>query len=111
MAEDKDDFIDRKINGVGKFTQWIKDNPMAFLCAFVSALLILFICLYIEAKNENIALLKSTSQQVQDEIRKQLPAELRPAVEKEVSKQTAPMREQVDTTTSQIKQIIREVIR
>ncbi|MNK26443.1 hypothetical protein D3C87_447790 [compost metagenome] len=111
MAENKDDFIDRKINGLGKFTKWIKDNPLAFLCAVLAALLFVFVWLYVSAKNENIDLLKDTSKQVQDEIRKQLPAELRPAVEQEVSKQTAPMREQVDTTTSQIKQIIREVIR
>lgn len=111
MAEEKEDFIDRKIDGVGKFTQWIKDNPMAFLCAFESALLLIFIWLYVGAKNENISLLKDSSKQVQDEIRKQLPTAVRPAVEQEVSKQTAPMREQVDTTTSQIKQIIREVIR
>lgn len=111
MAEETTDFIDRKIDGLGKFTKWIKDNPLAFVCAFLTAISITFIALYIDAKNENITLLKDTGKQVQDEIRKQLPAELRPAVEQEVSKQTAPMREQVDTTTSQIKQIIREVIR
>ncbi|MGJ1321442.1 MULTISPECIES: hypothetical protein [Sphingobacterium] len=106
MAENTD-FIDRKIDGMGKFTRWIKENPLAFLCSVLTVLLFVFIYLYVQAKNENISLMRETSVKVENELRNQLPS----AVKKEVTKQTAPMKEQVDTTTSQIKQIIREVIK
>lgn len=109
MAET--DFIDRKIDGLGKFTNWIKESPLAFLCSVLTCLLFIFVWLYVTAKNENIALQQTSSKQIQDEIRAQLPDAVKPVVKQEVSDQTADMIEKVDTTNGQIQRMLKGVLK
>ncbi|MBE8712524.1 hypothetical protein [Sphingobacterium hungaricum] len=97
MSENKEDFIGKRVNDSGKIFQWIKDNPLAFLCTFLTVTNITFIWLFIGAKNENIGITNDLNKQIQDEIRAQVPGE--------VKKQISPIKQGVD----EIKNIAIEV--
>lgn len=98
MAED---FLNNRVNDSGKIFAWIKENPLAFLCTFLTVTNFIFIYLYISAKNENITVTLDLNRQIQQEIRNQVPGE--------VKKQIQPIKDGVDESRSKIDTIIQNI--
>jgi len=98
MPNQKDDMIGKRVNDAGKIFGWIKDNPLAFLCTFLSILCAVFVYLFVTAKNENITLLQ---EQVKLELDRQLP--------KAIEDKVAPMKAGVERATNQIDTLIKNI--
>lgn len=102
MPEQKDDLITKRVNDAGKVFGWIKENPLAFLCLCLTVIAGVFICLFIDAKNENIALTIDLSKQIQDEIRLQAA----PIIKEQVKEQVEPIKDGVGSITNKVDTLI-----
>lgn len=101
--EQKDDLITKRVNDAGKVFGWIKENPLAFLCLCLTIIAGVFIYLFIDAKNENIALTIDLSKQIQDEIRLQAA----PIVKEQVKAEVQPIKDGVSSATDKIDTLIK----
>lgn len=102
MPEQKDDLITKRVNDAGKVFGWIKENPLAFLCLCLTVIAGVFIYLFIDAKNENIALTIDLSKQIQDEIRLQAA----PIIKEQVKEQVEPIKDGVGSITNKVDTLI-----
>lgn len=105
MPEQKDDLLGRRVNDAGKIFGWIKDNPLAFLCTFLTITTGTFLYLFVTAKNENIALTIDLSKQIQDEIRLQAA----PLVKEQVKAEVEPLREGVNKATDKVDTLLKNL--
>jgi len=96
MPDSKPDFLGQRVNDSGKIFGWIKENPLAFLCTFLTVTNIIFIWAWMSAKNENIEISNKLNKDIQQEIRNQLPQEVRRQVQP-IEKDWGKSRDKIDT--------------
>ncbi len=101
MPNSGTDLIDKRVENAGKIFGWIKENPLAFLCTFLTFTNIVFIWLYISANDEVKYVSNDLNKQIQDEIRNQLPTE--------VKRQVEPIKTGVEKAASQMDTIINSI--
>lgn len=100
--EQKDDLITKRVNDAGKVFGWIRENPLAFLCLFLTITSGVFMYLFIDATKQNTALTIGFSKQIQDEIRLQAT----PIIKEQVKEQVEPIKDGVGSITNKVDTLI-----
>ena len=105
--EQKDDFIGKRVNDAKKLFGMAKEDALALMLVLSIVVNAVFIAMYINAKDEVLAVSNDLNRQIQDEIRRQVPA----AVNKEVTTQVKPIADSVSTTQEKIENVIKEIVK
>lgn len=109
MPDRKDDLIGRRVNDAGKIYNWVRENPLAFLCTFLTVMNIVFIWLFISSKNENIELTSDLNSKIIEEVRRQVPRAVKEEVPAVVDSKLEGVREGVDTALSKVNTIVEKI--
>lgn len=104
-TNNKGDFVDRKVEGAVKIFGMAEKNVLALMLVFMILLNAWIFNLYTEAKDETIKVNNDLTQQVIQEVRRQVPG----AVKKEVKEQVQPIAESVDTAKNNLERIIERI--